>query len=111
MKRTMILSMAAAAIMASPAAFADHHKERGDMEGKKSHKAYMLKKMDADGDGMISKDEFMAAHEEKFNKMDADGDGFLTEDEMKASWKDKKEKWKDGKRKKQDDMHDMKDDM
>lgn len=110
MKRTMILSMAAAAIIASPAAFADHHND-GDMDGKKHHKSRMMDKMDANSDGAISKDEFMAAHEEKFNSMDADGDGAVTEDEMKAAWKDKKEKWKDGKDEKHDDMDDMKDDM
>jgi uncharacterized low-complexity protein len=43
----------------------------------------MMKKMDADKDGTISKDEFMQHHEKKFDKKDKNSDGKLTEDEMK----------------------------
>ena len=43
--------------------------------------------MDADGDGSISKDEFMAHAEKKFEKKDKNGDGVLSGDEMKKGCK------------------------
>jgi uncharacterized low-complexity protein len=43
----------------------------------------MMKKMDADEDGAVSKEEFMQHHEKKFTKKDKNEDGKLTEDEMK----------------------------
>jgi Ca2+-binding EF-hand superfamily protein len=46
----------------------------------------MFKKMDTDGDGKISADEFAAAHKEKFQKMDTNGDGKLSPEEMKAGF-------------------------
>ena len=45
-------------------------------------KKMMMKKMDTDGDGAISEEEFMSHNEKKFNKMDKDKDGKVTEDEM-----------------------------
>jgi hypothetical protein len=41
-------------------------------------------KMDTDGDGKISADEWAAAHKERFSKMDTNGDGKLSTDELKA---------------------------
>ena len=46
-----------------------------------------MKMMDADGDGSISKDEFMAHAEKKFEKKDKNGDGVLSGDEMKKGCK------------------------
>lgn len=44
--------------------------------------------MDADGDGMVSMDEFQAAMPDApagtFEQLDADGDGALSEDEVAA---------------------------
>ena len=48
------------------------------------NEADMFKKMDTDGDGKISADEFAAAGKEKFTKMDTNGDGKISVDEMKA---------------------------
>lgn len=42
---------------------------------------------DKDGDGVVSRAEFMAKAGERFDKLDADGDGVLTEEEMKAGAK------------------------
>lgn len=83
--------------MAMPfsAALADHHK--GDYKGK------MMEKVDTNGDGMISKEEFMARHEEQFAKMDADGDGNLTKDEMHSAREKMMDKWKDKKKKMESD--------
>merc|ERR1719375_3024537 len=54
----------------------------------------MFKKLDADGDGKITKDEFRAAMEKKglspeeidemFKKLDADGDGIISPEEWAA---------------------------
>ena len=42
-----------------------------------------MKTMDTDGDGSVSKEEFMIYAEEKFNRKDTNGDGMLSADEMK----------------------------
>jgi Ca2+-binding EF-hand superfamily protein len=41
-------------------------------------------KMDTNGDGKISADEWAEAHKEMFAKMDTNGDGKLSPDELKA---------------------------
>ena len=51
-----------------------------------------MKMMDTDGDGTISKEEFMSHKEQRFMKKDANGDGVLTEDEMKKHCKNKDKK-------------------
>jgi len=51
-----------------------------------------LRKMDSDGDGSVSKDEFMSHAEKKFSKKDKNGDGVLSGDEMKMMKKMKKQK-------------------
>jgi hypothetical protein len=40
---------------------------------------------DADKDRKLSREEFLANAEKRFDKMDADGDGFLTTDERKQA--------------------------
>ncbi len=42
-----------------------------------------MNKMDTDGDGEVSKEEFMTHKEKKFMMKDKNGDGKLTGDEMK----------------------------
>lgn len=58
-----------------------HHKHQ-DMVGK--HHAKMWKKMDANSDGKLSKEEFVKAHEIEFPKIDTNSDGFITQEEMAA---------------------------
>lgn len=66
-------------------------------------KAHKGSKYDKDGDGKMSEAEFLEKHKERFAKMDANKDGFVTEEErdsFKDDWKDKKEekmKKKEGK--------------
>ena len=43
-----------------------------------------LHRMDADGDGKVSKDEFMKGHEAMFEKIDTNGDGMIDEVERDA---------------------------
>jgi Ca2+-binding EF-hand superfamily protein len=38
--------------------------------------------MDANGDGVVSQDEFLAAAKARFAKIDKNGDGFIDADEM-----------------------------
>ena len=65
-----------------------------DSHGGKHHK---MKKMDTDGDGSVSKDEFMAYMEKKFAKKDKNGDGVLSADEMKRMKKHRDGKCGEGK--------------
>jgi len=65
--------------VSATSALAGHH---GDCDG---HKCKMMKKIDANQDGIISKAEFMSRHEAHFKKMDADGNGELTAEEFKAA--------------------------
>ncbi len=46
--------------------------------------AYLFKKYDTDGDGMITKAEYFAFIEQRFEKMDLNGDGTVTKDELYA---------------------------
>ena len=71
------------AVLASPAA-AGHHKSG---EGKQDRFA----KYDANGDGKISRDEFLSMAGERFEKMDANGDGSLSKDEMKRPHKKRRD--------------------
>jgi len=41
----------------------------------------MMKKMDSNKDGMVSKDEYMAFHEQKFDAMDKNKDKRVTQEE------------------------------
>ena len=98
MNKLLLSAIAISALsIGANTAMADHHKG-GD------HKGKMMERIDTDGDGVISKAEFMAKHEEKFAKMDTDGDGNLTKDEMEAAKAKMKEKWKEMKEKKMEGM-------
>jgi len=44
--------------------------------------ARVAKRLDANGDGVVSRDEFLAAARQRFAKMDANGDGFISADEI-----------------------------
>lgn len=73
MKTTPILIPALGLLLASGTALAMHHHAKAD----------------TDGDGAISKDEFMEMHTKKaekmFEKLDADGDGQITAEERKTA--------------------------
>ena len=86
MKKLLTLSVAALAISAAPA-LADNHSD-----GKKGG---MFAKHDTNGDGVISKSEFLAHAEERFATMDADGNGEVSKDEAKAGKEKMRERVKE----------------
>jgi Ca2+-binding EF-hand superfamily protein len=77
MKKSIVIMLSLAVITIS-SAYADEAGGRGQR----------LKGIDADGNGTISKSEFMAhankEAEERFNKMDTNGDGQLSKEELAA---------------------------
>ncbi len=50
-------------------------------EGKCGEGKCGMKRMDVNGDGKVTKDEFMQGHEAMFDSMDANGDGVIDVDE------------------------------
>ena len=65
MKRSLVAICSVLLLTALPA-----HADEG-----RPHKGKMFEKHDTNGDGVISKSEFLAHAEERFSKMDADGNG------------------------------------
>lgn len=51
----------------------------------------MLKRADTDGDGKISRAEYLAQADKRFARIDANGDGQITKDEL-AAWTDRARK-------------------
>jgi len=87
MKKLLMLGAAVLTFQAAPV-LADNH-------GHDGKKGKMFSSKDTNGDGVISKSEFLSHAEEKFGKMDRDGDGSISKDEAKANKKDKREKMKE----------------
>ena len=85
------------AFLSTSLALASHH-GGNDGDDKKGHHrgklgAMIMKKMDADGDQKISKEEFSIFHNERFSQMDADSDGFVTTEEARTHREKMREKW------------------
>lgn len=67
----------------------------GQPQGKQDRKepptfSELLKDMDKNEDGKLSKDELKGPLKEDFSKVDADEDGFITEEEFKKAPKPKR---------------------
>jgi uncharacterized low-complexity protein len=56
-----------------------------------------MARMDADGDGKVTRDEFMQGHEAMFEKIDQNSDGVIDQTEREAHMKKKRGFMKDGK--------------
>ena len=56
-----------------------------------------MARMDADGDGKVTKDEFMQGHEAMFEKIDQNNDGVIDQTEREVYMKKKRGFMKDGK--------------
>lgn len=67
---------------------------QGQSQGNKGQKPptfkQLLKEMDADKDGKLSKNEVKGPLQKDFDKIDANEDGFLTEKELKKAPKPKR---------------------
>lgn len=59
------------------------HEGGGKAEGKCGEGKCGVKRMDTNGDGKVSKEEFMKMEEAKFTAMDTDNDGTIDAAEMK----------------------------
>lgn len=59
------------------------HRAGGERAGERGggHRGEMMKRLDTNGDGAVSKEEFLAGANERFSKMDRNGDGKLTQDD------------------------------
>ena len=94
------LAMVSFFSLAASLAHADSHASGGDThdgagqdEGMRGHREdMMLKKMDANGDGTLSRAEFDAFHLKHFDELDANKDGKITLDEMKTGHKSMSDK-------------------
>lgn len=94
MKRLSLLLLAALFVPA--VAMAEHEAGHGTL-AKDAVKAKAKAEIDTNGDGLVSKAEFMAHQEKRFAAMDADGDGSVSDAEHKASmekWKSKRDEWR-----------------
>ena len=70
-------------------AHANHHERHGDYKHK------FFEKMDANGDGVVSKEEFLTQSEKKFSDMDSNRDGNVDKDEAKKFRETMREKIKE----------------
>lgn len=101
MKKYLVLSALTLGAIALPlaAGYADDHKDGHD--GKKGHRyEKMFEKQDIDGNGEVSKAEFIKGAEDRFAKMDLNGDGVVTKEEAKENMEKMRKKWKEHKGKK-----------
>lgn len=81
-----LLAISALALILSGPAFAEDaaapdHKGPGPM----------FERADTNHDGLLSKEEFMAKHEETFKRLDTNGDGSISKEEIEVG----REKWKE----------------
>lgn len=95
MKKLLMLTIAVFAL-STPMALADNH------DGKHKEKGDIFAKQDVDGNGIVTRDEFMKMHEERanamFSKIDEDGNGEISKaesDSAKARWKEKRQQRSD----------------
>ncbi|NBX65504.1 MAG: hypothetical protein EBQ96_00700 [Proteobacteria bacterium] len=87
--RKLFLAALAVVLMSGPAMAED-----GQKEGPEGHKM-MKNDADTDGDGFLSKAEFLAIQEKRFAEMDGDSDGKVSKDEMKDHFKKMKDKYQE----------------
>lgn len=78
-KLVIIASVAAA--LAAGAAFAGHHKSKGD-RGPRAER--MLERLDTDQDGKVTLEEMKTVSIERFSRRDIDGDGVVSREDRKA---------------------------
>lgn len=92
--RKLFLATAALMVMAGTSAWAEDGPQGGPKD-KKGHEKMMRKEADTDGDGFLSKAEFLKVQEERFAEMDADSDGKISKEEMRGHFGKMREKMKE----------------
>ena len=88
MKKLLMLSAAVLMFQAAPV-LAEHH------EGGEGKKGGIMEKIDTDGNGAISKSEYLAHAEKRFAEKDKDGNGEISKEEAKENREHRKEKMKE----------------
>jgi Ca2+-binding EF-hand superfamily protein len=73
----------------------DHDDTDQQHEGMKARGEQMREKLDANGDGRITKDEFVNAGTPMFDKADTDGNGVLDAKELRAARDAMRAQWKE----------------
>ena len=91
MKKLLLLGAAVLTMQAIPALAEEGGKMKHD-GGKRMEK--MFAEQDANSDGSISKDEFVAHSTKRFEGMDGNKDGKVTKEEITAHYEAKKAEWK-----------------
>lgn len=85
MKKLKIVVLMSTALFFSQAVMAEHAGGHDEKNANKHH----VKKADTNNDGVVSRDEFMAKHQEhankRFEKLDANKDGNIDDAEHKAA--------------------------
>ena len=91
MKKIMMLTAALLAIQTLPVFAQD---DQPAHEGKKHRGERMFEEQDANKDGAITEDEFVAFMKKKFVETDGNKDGKVTKEEAKAHFEAKRAEWK-----------------
>ncbi len=91
MKKLLMLGAALLTLNAASALAEEGGKPKRD-GGKMLEKIFA--DQDANGDGAVSKDEFVSHATKRFDAMDADKNGSVTKEEIKAHHDAKKAEWK-----------------
>lgn len=89
MKKIMMLTAALLAFQTLPVFAQD-----GADGGKKHRGMKMFEEQDANKDGAITEDEFVAFMKKKFTESDGNKDGKVTKEEAKAHYEAKRAEWK-----------------
>jgi hypothetical protein len=91
-RRLLLTTSLVSAWVFAGAAWAAH--PEGDRHGMRGHH---FEARDTDGDGSISKAEWMASAEARFKALDTNGDGVISKAEWDAGIARMREKWKQDK--------------
>lgn len=102
MKKLLALS-ALALVFSAPYALAQPQ-NGGKMGGDRGHKMMerMFDQADTNGDGEISKEEFMAQAEARFKEIDQNGDDKITKEEVEAHREKMRQRWQEMKQQHKD---------